>query len=144
MPRYDFSCPCGTEERSISAQDIEHQTCRNGHKMKQVIDFGSIGFQVYGQDSLYGPEFTGPRQRARLLKEKGLIDCAGVSIDDANRQFSSWKADADRKRRKSVDDAIDGVLTELGDEVFTREKATPVRYEDPVAKIAAASSPDDL
>lgn len=144
MPRYDFRCPCGVQERSVNVEDRDRQACGKGHNLQQVIDFRSIRFQVYAQHSPYGPEFTGPRQRARYLKDRGLIDCAGVSIDDANRQFANWKADAEASRRKSVDDALDGVLNELGSEVFTADKATPVRHHDPEAQIASAVTPEDL
>ena len=74
--------------------------------MRQIIDFASIGFTCYAQDSIYDPEFTGPRQRARLLKERGHLDLGGVSLDSAKKNFARNKAHEDEKARNGIRKAL--------------------------------------
>ena len=74
--------------------------------MRQIIDFGSIGFTVYAQDSIHEPHFTGPRQRARYLKEHGMMDLGGVSLDSAKANFARNKAHEDTKARDGIKKAL--------------------------------------
>lgn len=146
MPRYDFACAiCKTvEERTVSVAEIGLQSCSKGHNMVQRIDFDSIGFICYAQDSIHDPKFTGPRQKARWEKENGMWDVTGESKASVDRQHTAWKKSADEKRRAEVDKAIDGVFQELGGEAFTAEKSTPQRQVDVPEIVASASTPDDL
>jgi hypothetical protein len=98
--------------------------------MRQSIDFRSISFACYAQDSIYESKFTGPRQMARYLKDRGLADAGGSSpsaLAEAKRHHDRLRREAedkqDRETRKIVLDALDTV----GDaDLFTRDpKALP-------------------
>lgn len=134
MPRYDFACfECRTiEEREVSVSERDTQKCAHGHPMKQRIDFGSISFVCYGQDSPYDPKFTGPRQKRRWEAENHQWDASGESLDSVKRQQSAWKQSAEEQKVRDYEKTMDGIFTELGDAAFTRVKhQTPPRDFNP-------------
>jgi putative FmdB family regulatory protein len=79
MPNYDFECnKCAAqEERFVSLGKTNRQKCYNcGGAMRIVIKQSAPPiFHEYFSENL-GCMVTGPRQKARILKEKGLSESA--------------------------------------------------------------------
>lgn len=96
--------------------------------MRQSIDFRSISFACYAQDSIYTSEFTGPRQRARYLKDRGLVDAGGSSasaLAEAKRHHERLRRDAEDKQDREVKKAVLDALDTVGDaDLFTRDPKT--------------------
>lgn len=76
---------------------------------------------VYGATSPHPPQFTGPRQRQRLLNEKGLIELGDASLSEVKREGAKWAKDAEREAQKRVKGAVDGVIAELGDALYEHD-----------------------
>jgi len=133
MPRYDFTCEsCEIlEERHVAVAERLQQRCPVGHPMAQVVDFRSISFNVYAQQSLYGSEFTGPHQRARYLKDRNLADTAGETLDSAKRQFRSWKQDEEARKERQYTKLSEEIVSELGEKCFSRDPQ-PVHRDNPI------------
>lgn len=133
MPRYDFGCdPCKVkEERYVAVAEIDKQVCLVcGRLMRLVPAYGSISFICYAQDSIHDAKFTGPRQRERYLKDRGLAD-AGSSLDEAKKHHARLRQEAEDKQDREVKKAVLDALCEEGVDPFTRNP-TPLPPAPPV------------
>ena len=83
MPLYDYECPkCeGKSEVYLCLKDAENTPviCSNClEDMKRIISTSSKPI-IYNYECVgIGEHITGPAQRARLMKEKGLSDAPRI------------------------------------------------------------------
>jgi len=79
---------------------------------------------IHGGAICYGPSHeikfgkdvvgaTGPRDRARRLKEKGYVEIGNEKIDTVNKYWDGVEKEIEAKEDKYCEDAADAVVSEL-------------------------------
>lgn len=83
--------------------------------------------QIFAQDQRgLNPEWTGPRQRQRWLKDRGLVDYEGASAGEVAQHHA--RAEQHREEREDAEHlkATYEMLDELGDAgLYTSENPSP-------------------
>lgn len=86
-PIYNYECECGRKFIAIKKINArKHEICDCGLRAKQVLSIPAkpvIICQPYW-DSGIGAKITSPKQRKRLLREKGLEE-SGSNTSDKGR-----------------------------------------------------------
>jgi putative FmdB family regulatory protein len=86
MPIYEYRCYCGDRKEvhlRLSELDDVKVICDCGDTMYRIISKVQARPQVveyYSENA--DAHFTGPRQKARILKEKGLSEAGDMKIKD--------------------------------------------------------------
>lgn len=120
-------------DRIISYEEINGQNCDLcGRRLTWEFVPTRAKAQVFAQDTPgLNPEWTGPKQRRRWLRDRGLVDYEGASAEAVDRQHKR-----DETHREEVEDAAHlkatmEMLDELGDaglythEHFSRDENLP-------------------
>lgn len=144
MPHYAFEChDCRTQTSRICLYaERDEQFCdRCGHPLHYVFVPTRSKAIVYGNDAnLAGnpesgpPIFTGPRQRARYLKENGLVALGDEPAHQVQRWTERQALEQEAKEDAALEkDLLEG-LADLGDALYTRDREAepePVMDEGP-------------
>lgn len=124
MPNFDFRCPgCGcAEERIVPYAERLTQSCsRCQTTLTWVFTPTRQKPVVYGSTSTHPPHFTGPRQRARLLRESNQIELGDASPAEVEREFNRWGKEADERHEADLLKTAESIVSDLGGELYTRE-----------------------
>lgn len=117
MPHFDFKCEgCGcVEDRFIAYDERLTQTCsRCQTTLTWVFTPTRQRPVVYGTTSTQPAAFTGPRQRARLIKEKGRIELGDAKPDEVRREFERWEGERDAKHEAEIHQIASEIASEAG------------------------------
>jgi hypothetical protein len=121
MPSFDFRCEICDYDTTRIIPFLERGIqicpfCR--FSLRQIFSPTKQKPIVYGATSLHPHQFTGPKQRQRLLNERGLIELGDAPLDEVKKEGSRWAKDAEREAQKRVDTAVDEVMSDLGDDLY--------------------------
>lgn len=132
MPTFQFYCPpCNRrEDRILSHSEIHGQTC--------AICGGPLDWEfvptrskpvVFANDSRYPRWATGPKQMAREAEKRGLVPLGNESLAGVKLEHARFRREAEEKASAGLSREIDGMMSELGDDLYTKEPQPP-RYVD--------------
>jgi len=136
MPLYDYECAIGhrwEHMRTIDERNLP-TTCPECFGNGRLIIAGAPATICYAQDECstkHGPEgvtFTGPRQRARWLKEHHREDVGREDVGYVNRRRTEFREEKKKARRAdSKQNAIKiaKALGATGDEIVRKIDREP-------------------
>ncbi len=118
MPSFQLRCLfCAVSEDRICTNDEKHrQYCLMcGKRMKyQFIPTRSKAV-VFANDSKEYPLFTGPKQKSRMIKERGLIEYGSESLDTVRKEHERFASEKEAREEKEANTTVMEALGELGD-----------------------------
>lgn len=121
MPHFDFICQhCGErDDRIVPYEERLEQRCKRCQTMLTwVFTPTRTKPVVYGSTSSHPPEFTGPRQRARALRESGRIELGDASPAEVNKEFDRWGKEAEASREADLLKTAESIVSDLGGELY--------------------------
>lgn len=132
---YAYDCPrCSkrVDRYQVLVAERDDQVCECGGKLEFVLIPTRAKAVVWANDRNNsgsggdGGFFTGPRQKARQLKERGLIDCGNESPESTTRHLASIAESVERKRDEETERVIMEGIQDLGESLYTTE---PEQFE---------------
>lgn len=113
MPLYEYEC----RDHGVFADFDTVANYKNSHVCEKE-GCGRLCHRVISR--LQRPiihENGGPRERARKIKEKGLVELGNESPETVARYFSDQRADVEAKEAAEFDNAARELMHELGSDV---------------------------
>jgi len=132
VPTFQFYCPpCNRrEDRILSHSEIHGQTCG---LCGRPLDWEFVPTRskpvVFANDSRYPRWATGPKQMAREAERRGLLALGDEPLHGVKREHARFHQEAEARSSVALSRDIDGVLEDLGDELYTRDPQPP-RHAD--------------
>ena len=122
MPTFQFLCrSCGRrEDRIIFYEEIPVQACFTcGSQLQHEFVPTRSKPVVYTRNSGYSDSLTGPRQKARYLREKNLIELGDAPASEVNSEMDRLHRDHQKRQEAEIHKEALGIVSELGSELYT-------------------------